>query len=380
MANADVKHVLVPTINDIPGLPERGALYFVKDKREIYLDSGDGLKRYGGKNKFLEWLEKGDWPDWRKNPNEQVGEGWAAFSAEWQSMIDGIKAATLLTNGGPLAVNTITPRGDYPGNEAFSAGTLLPDGRVLLVPKTAGLAPRIFDPVSEETTISTAVYPEGIRFSAGVLLPDDRVLLIPYGHATDDVKKLVIYDPAEDTIGISNADVSAYRFSGGVLLPDGRVFLTAYSTGYSCIYDLETDTVSGSIYLNMNTTAENLATILLPDERILGVYGKQIYNPQTSGVVTANYPGTHVSAVLLPDGRMLMIPFAAGYLYIYDPVNNTSAQFGVGYSAVNGFTRGVLLPDGRVFLVPSNATKAKIVYTNIHKPGMLFSTSPYFSS
>jgi hypothetical protein len=46
MATATVKHVAVETFEDIPVVPVRGVLYFVKNPPAIYLDAGKGLKQY----------------------------------------------------------------------------------------------------------------------------------------------------------------------------------------------------------------------------------------------------------------------------------------------------------------------------------------------
>ena len=59
--------------------------------------------------------------------------------------------------------------------------------------------------------------------------------------------------------------------------------------------------------------------------------------------------------VLLPDGRVVLVPYSATTIGLYDPATNTMT---VGPNVGTGgdkYRDGVLLPDGRVVLVPHNA-------------------------
>jgi hypothetical protein len=63
--------------------------------------------------------------------------------------------------------------------------------------------------------------------------------------------------------------------------------------------------------------------------------------------------------VLLPDGRVLLAPFAANHVGLYDPSTDAWREGKDDLSAVSSgygkYYGGVLLPDGRVLLVPSGA-------------------------
>jgi hypothetical protein len=104
--------------------------------------------------------------------------------------------------------------------------------------------------------------------------------------------------------------------------------------------------------------------VLLPDGRVVLVPSNAaaigLYDPDTSTFTAGpNVPtdssGYHESmycgGVLLPDGRVVLVPNNAAALGLYDPVNNT---FTIGPSVL-GYAGGVLLSDGRVVLVPKNA-------------------------
>ena len=89
-----------------------------------------------------------------------------------------------------------------PAGEAIASGynscTLLPDGRVLIVPWTA-TAPLIYDPQADTMTASAAATPPelqaGMDFTAGELLPDGRVLLVP-----NLAPGALVYDPGADSL------------------------------------------------------------------------------------------------------------------------------------------------------------------------------------
>ena len=68
--------------------------------------------------------------------------------------------------------------------------------------------------------------------------------------------------------------------------------------------------------------------------------------------------------VLLPDGRVIFVPYNAQNVGIFNPATNsftTSGAITIGTGAGNGaFNGGALLPDGRVIFAPANATSIGI--------------------
>ena len=115
-----------------------------------------------------------------------------------------------------------------PAGEAVVSGyngcTLLPDGRVLLVPCSA-TSPLIYDPRADSMTVSAAVTPAelqtGSDYAGGVAAARRAGAA---GAVRGDGKPLV-YDPAADSLAVVDVDLGGGNCGGGVLLGDGRVLL-----------------------------------------------------------------------------------------------------------------------------------------------------------
>ena len=169
-------------------------------------------------------------------------------------------------------------------------------------------------------------------FGAAVAMADGRVFFVP-GQAciATAVIRPHIWDP--HTGGMHQVAVpwvagAGDEFLGGCLLLDGRVFLMpswASLTGQAYVYDPELD-------------------------RVL---------PAGAPVVSG-----YNSCVLLPDGRVLLVPWLATNLLIYDPkrdaITTSAAATPPELQTGADFAGGVLLPDGRVLLVPNNAPGALV--------------------
>lgn len=103
---------------------------------------------------------------------------------------------------------------------AWSAGALLPDGRVLYA--AAALATFMFDPASMLAMSSACVFPG--PFSSVALCGDGRVLV-------PGLAALEAYDPVTDT---SSVVAEGYSACGARSLPDGRVFL--HGASHSAVF------------------------------------------------------------------------------------------------------------------------------------------------
>jgi len=242
--------------------------------------------------------------------------------------------ATLLGSG-TTAVTTdtlTTPTGEYPGDDAYVGGVLLPDGRVFCVPRSATSA-RIYNPTTDTLTTPTGEYPGSRAYFGGVLLPDGRVFCVPRNATSAR-----IYDPTTDTLTTPTGTYpGGDAYVGGVLLPDGRVFCVPLLATSARIYDPTTDTL---------TTPSD------------------------------TYPGggAYYGGVLLPDGRVFCVPLNATSARIYNPTTDTLTTPSGTYSGSSAYSGGVLLPDGRVFCVPLNATSARIYDPTTDTQLGLFST------
>jgi hypothetical protein len=126
--------------------------------------------------------------------------------------------------------------------------------------------------------------------------------------------------------------------------------------------------------------------VLLPDGRVVlvpwnaAVVG--IYDPATNSFVAGPtvrtvgdtaLTGEYRGGVLLPDGRVVFVPFSAGAVGLYDPATNTFvAGPAVEAAGDNKYQGGVLLPDGRVVFVPRRAE-----HVGLYDPGTNGSTPAY---
>jgi len=108
--------------------------------------------------------------------------------------------------------------------------------------------------------------------------------------------------------------------------------------------------------------------VLLPDGRVfilpINALNAVIYNPINNTVFNTSLAGgslAYKGGVLLPDGRIFCVAYSgASNCRIYNPKTNSSTPTPVG----NGYHGAVLLQDGRVFVVPYNAPNA-VVYDPI---------------
>jgi N-acetylneuraminic acid mutarotase len=279
----------------------------------------------------------------------------------------------------------------HDGIDGGAAGTLLPDGRVLIVGGYAD--PAIYDPAKDIWQPAGKLMVPRVLPKAA-LLPDGRVLIVGgISYAGDAVLDSVeIYDPAANAWQIT-APLSQARHSHAVTaLPNGRVAVVG---GWkSTHFDEDGLLNSVEIYDPQNetwTTAEALRTgrvnhtaTLLPDGRVLvtgGEIGRGValssaeslgpsglpsptpsatYTGSWSSISPMKVPRSWHSATVLRDGRVL---FAGGYsaldqdtatAEIFDPATNTFSFTG-SLNAARHMHSATLLPDGRVLVIAGYA-------------------------
>jgi hypothetical protein len=109
---------------------------------------------------------------------------------------------------------------------------------------------------------------------------------------------------------------------------------------------------------------DHAGAVLLPDGRVFVVprysTNAKIYNPFDNSVISISFTvsgQTFFGGVLLKDGRIFCFPEYAPNAKIYNPLNNNISNI---TAITNGYVGGVLLKDGRVFCVPRDATVARI--------------------
>ena len=82
--------------------------------------------------------------------------------------------------------------------------------------------------------------------------------------------------------------------------------------------------------------------------------------------------------VLLPDGRVVLVPWDAKHVGLYDPSKDQWTEGKDDLSALGSdkYVGGVLLPDGRVVLVPWNAKHVGLYDAGGTRHGAAYSIPP----
>ena len=230
---------------------------------------------------------------------------------------------------------------------------LLDDGRVLVMGgfdigasgSQFGPAPfvgttEIFNPATNDWQQAASMEQPLFR-QAAVLLSDGRVLVVGGVFLSDgkESARAEIYDPATDTWTPTEDMATERGEPKAVLLSDGRVLVTGDKsldfravTGKAETYD--PDTGAWSSIEDMSKTSTGHTLTLLPDGRVLAAGGVHPTNRHFGAYSTTEIfdptsnswsPGPELaqpridhSAILLPDGRVLLVggfvPEDEGYL------------------------------------------------------------------
>ena len=102
--------------------------------------------------------------------------------------------------------------------------------------------------------------------------------------------------------------------------------------------------------------------VLLPDGRVVFVPFDSttvgLFDPSTSTYTSVNRYNPiqrhgFSGGVLLPDGRVVFVPFHSSTVGLFDPSTNTFTS-GSNVDRQYNFVGGVSLPDGRVVFVPDH--------------------------
>jgi len=121
----------------------------------------------------------------------------------------------------------------------------------------------------------------------------------------------------------------------------------------------------GYDFIDLPESTAKLKDLVLP---VLQSVTNSNYNSSYKGgvhqVTVGSFSGVDrfLGAVLLPDGRVYIVPYNASTAVIYDPVSNTSFTCAAhGVSGGDAFAGAVLLPDGRIYHVP-HLGSASVIY------------------
>lgn len=241
---------------------------------------------------------------------------------------------------------------------------MLPDGKIYCVPYLATMAKK-FDPSTdqaEDAAASGVFSGTGIKYSAGLLLPSGKVLLIPCNnyHATTNPNgfKLKLYDYTDDsyedlTMVIGTGTAGTVINGGGVVLPSGKVLITPAYAGAKCyLLDLVANTVISPAGL-MDGTESKSSPVLAPNGKVYVFTGTATYyeyNPETNCIATLT--GNSIISGIAGTTQLsngLIWPGNSGVSN--DALFSSDRSFAyLGAKIGIAGTSSCLLPSGRIFI------------------------------
>eukprot|EP00698_Gefionella_okellyi_P019515 TRINITY_DN5985_c0_g1_i4.p1 TRINITY_DN5985_c0_g1~~TRINITY_DN5985_c0_g1_i4.p1 ORF type:complete len:619 (-),score=110.90 TRINITY_DN5985_c0_g1_i4:7-1863(-) len=240
----------------------------------------------------------------------------------------------------------------------FASAVALPDGGVIFVPYSAGHQAVLYR--GGITSLFPLASSDAQSFVGGVLLPSGKVVLVPHF-----CRHVVTLDPVTMTVTEHPQDLGTAptKFYGGVLLPNGKVFFNAHTAVVGVF-----DPISG-ITVTIASFYTFPSSVLLPDGRVLCVpYSNErvmMYDYRSNELVLQTASGPHkgtdnafLGGILLPNGNVLFVPFNYFTIVMYNP---TSDQFISSVPVTNPvalmFAGGCLLPNGIAVFAPYYAQR-----------------------
>ena len=269
---------------------------------------------------------------------------------------------------GPLAsaeifdpqTGTSTPTGDMTVRRYADSGILLPEGRVLIMPRYGHFPVEIYDPASG-TFAAVSDVPAGATIATATLLPSGEVFLTNLDHTG-------VFDPDARAFHSIFKREEIRRLHTATLLKDGRVLIVGGLrggledglVGRNVIYDPSSRRVSEVGYLQFDRI--NHKAVLLRDGRVLIVGGHtetgtflqtaEIYDPETNAFSPAGVSTIDPSAcrgVAALRRRCLLVHSHNGDIVMYNPATHAFSPTGhsIGWRSSPTVT---LLADGRVMI------------------------------
>jgi hypothetical protein len=263
------------------------------------------------------------------------------------------------------------------GSSDYGGSILLPDGRVLFVPRNASNV-GFYNPA---TGLFSSVTVSGItartnKFRSGVLVPNGNVVFVPWNNSNVGLFNPVSYAYSNITVGAAAAG-SGLRFQGAVLSPTGNVVMVPRDSANIGVFNPTTLAMtnvgpiagqglslfgSGTLLPNGNVVMSPLST-----GANIGMYNT--YSLSASGFTNVGpiaSSGTWESATLAPNGNVIFPPASSTNVVVYNPTFVSSpitaggfSNVPIGFGAIgagNYFQGSTLLPSGNVIFVPADAS------------------------
>jgi hypothetical protein len=288
--------------------------------------------------------------------------------SQWLYLTPNAATANTITAGLARFCNTYTQNDAFWSNVSryttlstitagnYIGGVTAHDGRIFM-PSYGATNTGVFNP---RTNSFTTISGSPINFFGGVLIPDGRIVLVP-----NSATVIGLINPVTSTYTAGPSALGVH--AGGCLLPNGTVFLSP-AGATTCRYGIYNPTTGVYTSYTTNGWAGYEGAVLVPDGRVImvptNVSNLGIYNFNTNSYSTINispYTG-YSTAVYHPNGNVYFAPWTATNIGIFNTTTNS-------FSTRSGITAGqrgsCLLPDGRIMFSPGQTA---ITFTNIYNP------------
>jgi hypothetical protein len=194
-------------------------------------------------------------------------------------------------------------------------------------------------------------------FEGAIFMPNGKVCLIPIGSLY-----IGLFDPKTQTYerGPAHGEGNGISWGAGCLGLDGVVYMSPQSVNFVGSYDPATNRYTRKAAL----TGTYGGAIVVPDGRIVMVPVTPatiaVYDPVNNSVATLAHgeAAGWSSGTYHPNGKVYMAPYGLDYVGIYDPVANTytrGAAVGAAFGGTNRYEGVVVMPNGKMLFVPNRA-------------------------
>jgi streptogramin lyase len=289
-------------------------------------------------------------------PEEWYIHQYTAFGFEgaWEPKNAGVEP--LSSSASPTEPERVVTGPEYFGNQLFSGGCLLNDGRVLLPP----LNNDRFAFYNPETNTIEEGSLHGLSnnslFVDAVLMNDGRACIIPW--LADAVW---IFDPSDDSFSEGPALESSFdQYRGGVLADDGRVVLVPYE-GPVGLFDPSDDSFTagpttgfGNAFAGGAKAGDGRIIFAPYDAGVIGIFDPS--DDSFSSVSVSVSQDAYIFAATADDGRIVMCPYDENNVGLFDPSTDTFTEGPAHGAGTDGAYWGIAkVSDGRMILAPSSA-------------------------
>ena len=253
---------------------------------------------------------------------------------------------------------TSSPTGNMAVGRSTDYGILLPDSRVLIMPRYHDFPVEIYDPHSARFN-ALARIPWNPPIASVNLLQSGKLFVTTQQHTA-------VFDPAAGAFTpIVSMEQTRINHSS-TLLKDGRVLMVGGTrrgverelTGRNLIYDPSSRVFTEAGRLQVDRSGHT--AVLLQDGRVLIVSGNagsehailaEMYDPETNTFSPAGTSAIRpAAALLLPSGRVFFIHGPTGNIVLYNPATHLFSPTGHNVGPWRSEASVTLLEDGRVMI------------------------------